>query len=193
MLLYVYSKNEISLEPAIQAFASGCAEPDSSKTLALLYGQSRCLLNVVACVGDSFKCLDRSGNSASLNEIFEARIFHEKAELRWLQSGLGFGRAVVLGEFPLPSLADASWELQESPYCGKVRQTYLIWGERESATENGWTTFSTSRIGRIDVPVSMPGERKRAWMKSFEYLKEFEYGNVGVFEERLIGVEVANV
>lgn len=131
---------------------------------------------------------------AELSNCFEARIFNETAELRWLNHTGGSGRAVLLSEQPIdPQYGDT--ELPALEFLKVLSQQYLLWGEGvENATStrspvSGWSRLSTARIGKLDVPVSGIKEKQRVVLKVREYLQaEQDYGNVFVAEERLIGL-----
>lgn len=132
--------------------------------------------------------------------VFEARIFNQKAELRWLNEANGQGAAVILcaddsldffGSKPLPFKVQA--EDEEKEPIGEIPQTYLLWGESTGATDvDGWTQFAEARIGAFFVPVTgITQANRRAHFKAVEYLGEYEDGNIAVCEERLIRIEAA--
>ena len=141
--------------------------------------------------------------------VFEARVFNETAELRWLNRENGKGAVVVLCEDDslkffdvnpeaLKTTVEEDGELKEKELVGTVKQTYLIWGQSAGASEHGWTRSAEARIGSFFVPLSgvtaedlKQSEKPRAQFTVVEYLGAYEDGNVAVAEERLLNIELA--
>ncbi|MGC2238417.1 MAG: CRISPR-associated protein Csx19 [Pyrinomonadaceae bacterium] len=150
------------------------------KTFAVLYSPGDCLLSLVDEQGN----FTAKANEVALNKIFEARIFNDVAELRWLNETDGCGAAAVLSkkEFPFFGRTQTTENCVET-----IKQNYLLWGEispSNQADEN-WTELAEARIGKFYVPIKTTS---RACFEAKEYLKEFADGNVAVFEERLTGI-----
>lgn len=181
----------VSLREAVTEFANWSDTHGFGPTLALLYGTTNCSLNRVGKWDGVFECLDRDDLPVRFETIYEARLFHEKAEMRWLNEEAGFGRSVIVGDAPLPAPNDPdqkNWSSTADIFCVDLPKHYLIWGEFESTSPNGWTRFSTARIGGIWIPIT--AQQGRARLRAVEYLKEFADGNVAVFQERILGLEV---
>lgn len=196
------ANNEMKLQDALTASQSVLA---AKKTVALLYTPQRCKLAVL----ENGTLRQSDGKAVDLTEVFEARVFNEDAELRWLNKQDGTGRAVLLcaQEIPEPCLnklpEDASLKALHT-----LKQTYLLWGEGIGQTKkvslaDGWSRLTTARIGWLDVPVQGVGKNERVYLKALEYLAEYDadgklvqedqpmedtkrYGNVAVAEERLL-------
>ncbi len=149
------------------------------ETFAILYTPGDCLLLKL----DSDGKFQNSKREATLKNVFEARIFNENAELRWLREGEN-GSAVILSEEQIS-------ETFGGEICLTNSQEYLVWGEISPNDEKreGWTEFAEARIGKFDVPINTTS---RAKFTAIEYLKEFEDGNVAVFDERLTGISEVN-
>lgn len=170
------------LSETIQEFINGFGE-SFPKTFAVLYSPGECFLALVKDK-NNFEFFDKTGNLATVNlkNIFEARIFNEKAELRWFNDN-GKGIAVTLSETET-----------DEDFGGDILlanpQKYLLWGEispNKQADEN-WTELAEARIGKFFVPIKTTS---RACFQAIEYLKSYDDqdGNVAVFEERLTGIE----
>lgn len=144
----------------------------------------------------SFIRLDAAGTAtgpagpADLAAVYEARVFHEHAELRWLRDPRhDSGHATVV-------LTDGSCAVDlpplplEVPLVDVVKQSYVVWGKpaAEHARASGWTRLSTARIGELHVPRGAVSDSHRVAIESLEYLGEFAHGNVAVIEERLVGL-----
>jgi len=139
------------------------------KTFALLYASAKCFLGLVDKDGNIE--VEDNADKLDLAKIFEARIFNENAELRWLK---GFGEKII---------SDADF-----PDCEKLDQFYLVWGKKNDSPKENWTQFATARIGTFYVPKAIDTEYAR--FAAVEYLRtEQENGNVFVADERLKGVE----
>ncbi|CAN5809647.1 hypothetical protein BH20ACI4_BH20ACI4_15470 [soil metagenome] len=173
-----------SLSESVQEFIRGFSE-SFPKTFALLYSSSHCYLALVDEQG-KFEVKDNAEKFA-LDKVFEARVFNEDAELRWLNETNGYGSSAVLSENEFSFFDEKS----KPNNCVKtIMQNYLLWGEvspNNKASEN-WTEFAEARIGKFYVPVKTGS---RACFTAIEYLKSFEDqdGNVAVIDERLKGIK----
>jgi CRISPR-associated protein (TIGR03984 family) len=135
---------------------------------------------------------DPSG-PADLTGVFSARLFSERAELRWLHTGAGLGDAVLLTEKSSPD----GWREESAGEIGEVIEgRYALWGRRvEPHSSHGWARAVEGRIGWLDVPVAEtipdPPPKEQSWPTSYlalhylEYVSHDGYGNARVFEERL--------
>jgi CRISPR-associated protein (TIGR03984 family) len=127
--------------------------------------------------------------------VYEARVFNKIAEVRWWNDPGGQEhRAAVISEQPI---APDGWPMPETlTITGRISQSYLLWGRRGGTPERlmaaGWTSLTTARIGSLDVPIASTEREKRFEIYATEYLKVFADGNVGVVEERLLGIRPCN-
>lgn len=137
---------------------------------------------------------DASGSETplSLDDVFEARVFNEEAELRWLHEAGARGTAVLLSE---RQAADLSGFLNEDGVSviaiDRIEQAYLLWGKARGAGAgpSGWSRLYEARVGSFWVPLDLaPDERGR--LVTFEYIAAFDHGNAAVAEERLVRLEV---
>jgi CRISPR-associated protein (TIGR03984 family) len=186
--LYRYSTDTLfPLPQAIQAYGAILTAPDD-QAYALLYDPQSC----------SFARLDSSGmlrdakdGVVNVTTVFEAYLFNAVAELRWLHVRDGNGRVAVLSEHENLNL------FGKAPCChtlhGRIDQRYLLWGEGTATRlSTGWSQLAEARTGAFPVPVANVGAQQRVQLTAFEYLQTYEYGNVGVCEERLTGLVVAD-
>lgn len=158
--------------------------------IALLYAPQRC--KVAKFTENQFQ--DSDGNSIApkfLANVFEARIFNQNCELRWLNRLNGEGDAVLLSE---SEQSIDEFSSHESNFCESLEQQYLLWGEaaKSSPKPHDWQRLASARVGKLDVPIdqTLEGE-KRVYLSSLEYLAEIDqFGNFAVIEERLVSLEV---
>ncbi|WP_164555544.1 MULTISPECIES: CRISPR-associated protein Csx19 [unclassified Streptomyces] len=145
--------------------------------------------HITARVRDG-RCHTRDG-VRSLDTVFEARIFDEDKEVRWLSTSGHQGRAVALSEEPglLPdSFPDRLADLSAAE---AIESHYLLWGQALPG-EGEWTTLHTPQIGTLHVPFPAPEPRRRLRLAAREYVcAEPEHGNAYVGEERLVRIEQA--
>lgn len=161
--------------------------------VALLYAPHKCFL---ATVNSNGKFQDNT-SEIDASTVFEARVFNEAAELRWLNKENGKGAAVVLCEDNTKKFFDET--KPDDKIYAKIDppQTYLLWGQSAAESKNGWTKFAEARIHPFFVPIDGvaakdidKAEKPRAQFTAVEYLGEYEDGNVAVCEERLKGIEI---
>ena len=159
--------------------------------IALLYSPQSCQL--LQLTNQKFQYPDGKEKDAhELSDIFEARIFNEQCELRWLNHSYGQGKAVLLSESE-QSIQD--FIALDPISCECRNQEYLLWGQKAKNQPNqeGWQILSEARIGKLNIPLSETiKEDERVYLQSCEYLsnKFDQYGNYSVIEERLVKLEV---
>ncbi|WP_448573217.1 type III-D CRISPR-associated protein Csx19 [Trichothermofontia sp.] len=180
--LYSYcSKQQVSLEDTI----THCGDV-LKDAIALLYSPIAC--QFLRLSDGVFQ--DSDGNAVnSLTEVFEARIFTQNCELRWVNCDSGMGKAVVLSE---SEQAINQFTFLESIACESLKQKYILWGQKakKQPSQVGWQRLAEARIGKLDVPIDSKVE-DRVYLKTHEYLAAVDnYGNFAVIEERLLGLEV---
>lgn len=128
-----------------------------------------------------------------LDTVFEARVFSQDYELRWLNRNNGRGDAVLLSE---SNREIKNFSLLIPKRCEAIEQKYLLWGEPIINPENiqeGWQRLAEARIGKLNIPITenLIDKQQRVYLKSCEYISTVDhYGNVGVIEERLVQLEV---
>lgn len=122
--------------------------------------------------------------------VYEARIFHQDWELRWLQgdySGMGVAALRVLGD---NATAPTDEPEHDRAVVRTLEQSYLLWG---SATgqhhQEGWSTMSEARISAYDLPCHVP-EQGRVLLGARECLGALQHGNVVVIDELLTSLRV---
>lgn len=186
--LYWYSTQEnISLEDAIEQ-----QKLNLKNAIGLFYSPNWCKFGKVVNRQDACPTIKNLNETLNLDSVFEARIFNEECELRWLNFSGGKGRAVLLSENPekANSLRDKSEHLN---CLTTLPQTYLLWGEgvvEEPEIGTGWSRLATARIGKLDVPIEGIKRTQGVQLVSKEYLGEIDdFGNVAVVEERLIKLQ----
>jgi len=184
--LFVYRQHKVMLKQAIAAFVTINGKNGAT---AILYAPRRCELATFA--KGSLHGWD--GQLVDISTVFEARVFSETAELRWLNdpSPEQCHRAVILSEQVQTQLN--GWQMeQEKAVITTLPQTYLLWGEGTGREiQNGWSELATARIGALKVPVNKVGKNERVLLHSLEYIVEAEHGNAAIFDERLVKLEVA--
>ncbi|MGV9566020.1 type III-D CRISPR-associated protein Csx19 [Streptomyces sp. NPDC003480] len=125
-----------------------------------------------------------------LQAVFEARVFDQDRELRWLCDSGTRGRAVLLSEDA--DLLPATFAADVPPLAAEetLETHYLLWGRPQPQHHADWTTLHTPRIGTLHVPVPTPEPDRRLRLVAREYISvEPDHGNAYVSEERLLGIE----
>jgi CRISPR-associated protein (TIGR03984 family) len=186
--LFVYTRQALSLADALSGFATVIGMNGAT---AILYSPRRCEL--ATCAEGALRASD--GQPVDIGTVFEARVFNETAELRWLNdpSTEQCHRAVILTEQDRTGMLEG-WEPEndQPSVIDTLPQTYLLWGEGTDRPMNaGWSELATARIGGLRVPVGNVGRNQRVLLHSVEYIVEAEHGNAVVFDERLVKLEVA--
>jgi CRISPR-associated protein (TIGR03984 family) len=189
IVLFTYTRRGSALADTLKAFALVIGPQPAT---AILYSPERC------CVATfSAGALHGSdGRPLDVGAVFEARVFNETAEFRWLNDPgpEREHRAAILTEQDHSS-ALGDWQRPERPadVIEKLPQTYLLWGEGTGRPiGNGWSELATARIGALPVPISGVGRKQRVLLHSVEYVIEAEHGNAVVLDERLLNLEVVN-
>lgn len=203
MTLYSHALSDVTLDAALKNYAD---LDIASGAVALLYGPRKCRFALWDAAAKKLK--DEHDGEVNLAHYFEARVFNQTAELRWLSNAQGRGRAALLAESSYDNFA-APKEI--SLYNGKtLEQTYLLWGQgfvSPTAADGKpaaavWGCLSEARIGQLYVPHPCQ-DKQRLRLKAREYLGYVEQeddegklipdpnGNVVVVEERLLGLEAA--
>jgi len=186
-LYWSSSQENINLKDAIKQ-----QKAHLKNAIGLFYSPNWCRFGKVEKDGP-IKSLNETLN---LNLVFEARIFNEECELRWLNYSGGLGKAVLLSENP--ELANKfSYKNGALNFLETLPQTYLLWGEgvvEEPEHGTGWSRLATARIGKLDVPIKGIKRTQGVQLCSKEYLGEIDklFGNVAVVEERLIKLKSIN-
>lgn len=184
-ILYTYRSNQdVTLAEAIQS----CSELLEG-AIALLYSPSSC--QIAQLSETQFKASDGKLIAPnSLEDIFEARVFNQNCELRWLNCDNGQGNAVLLSE---SEVKIGEFSLVESKSCEPLKQEYLLWGEAtHTVTTQGWQRLAEARIGKLDIPLDGKlKEKQRVYLCSVEYVAESDdnFGNFVVVDERLVQFE----
>ncbi|NEO27101.1 MAG: TIGR03984 family CRISPR-associated protein [Kamptonema sp. SIO4C4] len=187
--LYIYSyqspnesKMWVKLEETVQKFKTAL-----EGATAILYSPTKCYILKLAN-GQFQDAYGISLKNKDFRKIFEARIFNPSCEFRWLNVQSGYGKPVVLSENKI-SKPD-HFEEKTMNYQEALEQQYLLWGEIVSKPRNfqkGWERLTEARIDKIDIPIDEElNKNKRVYLQSREYIAEMDYGNMVVFEERLV-------
>lgn len=132
------------------------------------------------------------GSGASRPEcVYEARLFTESSELRWLRdpskSG-DVGAAVLVGE--APRSIDGWLALPTLRNLAMIPARYVLWGMVQ-ARHAGWG-LAEGRIPSIGLPGSHWVQGSRVELRSIEYVACDEHGNARVIEERFVGLGVCS-
>ncbi len=179
--LYIYRRQGLSLSQASDAFALAA---DGDQATAFLYTPEKFYLARFA----AGQFLNAAGRSLDISQVYEARIFTDKLELRWLNDPTAAKqhRVVILAETDLLAKLRSGWDVHIENVLETFEQTYLLWGQGTGQTSNGWSTIAMARVGALQVPVPHVPDKANVLLHSIEYLVERDHGNVVVFDERLI-------
>jgi CRISPR-associated protein (TIGR03984 family) len=176
-----------------------CLSAFSAHATAMLYTPKNFFFGKLDTDG---RLTNSEGAEIGLKDVFEARVFNENAELRWLNEMQGVGRAVLLSENDISAyLDDQGLDVNTERIIDRggvkrtIVQTYLLWGQgidpqKAKGLAPGWSRLTMARIGKLDVPLMPVLERQRVQLRACEYLDVVDrYGNIAVVEERLIKLE----
>lgn len=184
--LYIYTENNLSLPEALRQCQAVLGLPNV-QTYALLYAPQYCCFAHLDTAGT---LRNEHGQALATEVIFEARLFNATAELRWLHVSAGRGRAALLSEDDTLTLFGG--QSHQEKIVGRIVQRYLLWGAGTGTPyPTGWSQLAAARTGAFSVPVEQVEKNRRVQLTAVEYLKEYQYGNVGICEERLTGFVVA--
>lgn len=129
--------------------------------------------------------------------VFEARVFCDHWELRWLKAdGLEGDGVLLVDEVSVPD----GFGAPVVPFPRAViawDNAYLLWGEPvPGGRRDGWGLLATARIGKLWVPWDDFADDDRVQLTSREYVDDLhphfaapgsaDHGNRGVIDERLI-------
>ncbi|AGY58604.1 type III-D CRISPR-associated protein Csx19 [Gloeobacter kilaueensis] len=178
-VLHGRTSNNLSLAEAL----TNCAAPLTG-AIALLYSSNACTF---ARFEDGL--LIDAGGDIDLTPVFEARVFNEACELRWLNTHDGQGRAVLLSETQQNGLEE---DIMPLHFLEALPGTYLLWGEQiDSDLATGWSRVGRSRMGAIAIPLAPLPKGACVYLQVREYLGEIgDHGNVAVVEECLTGLSL---
>ncbi|MGH9959625.1 MAG: type III-D CRISPR-associated protein Csx19 [Pyrinomonadaceae bacterium] len=184
--LYIYTRKGLLLTDALTG-SKDVLTDGSSTAVAMLYAISACHFARL----DQGRLMDKDGKQIDLGSVYEARIFSDKAELRWLHREEGYGDAALLTE---EKRDPKGWKEEQpiQPVGMPIEQAYLLWGESTTdQSRNDWTKMATSRIGSYFAPVRSSTNKVRVQLNAREYLSQDEmHGNVFVAEERWLNLSV---
>ncbi len=190
--LYGRTAKSLTLTEAIQ----GCGSV-LNNSVALLYSHRFCRFGKLKECDNIYDSrgkiipLEYDSDEHDASYIFEARIFNEQYELRWLNEDNGLGKAVLTSEESIDNYL--SEDLRELIASDIINQQYLLWGEKTTnQLSAGWQRLAIARIGALDIPVEQSlTKQQRVYLNTREYLAAIdEYGNMAVVAERLINLEV---
>jgi CRISPR-associated protein (TIGR03984 family) len=141
----------------------------------------------VRLVGDELVAADRT---VDRDEIFDARLFSEDVELRWLHQGAGLGKAVLLAESAgaLAAAGPVFGPAADEPVADTRAGFMALWGT-SGGPDRDWYVLREHRIGRLPVPIAPPPDnRSHLALRVREYIGRDEHGNAHVIDERLLGL-----
>lgn len=196
MTIYARASNNISFPTALKHCAGILL---NHPAIALLYTPSWCGFAQVGAAANLVFPMHK-GEGFDQDSVFEARVFSEAAELRWLKDWPNEGRAALISEQDISGYLDQPAGAYSSDNC--LNQTYLLWGEGIQAPNDElpdrWSRLAMARIGTIDVPYPLDqrelvsGKDERIQLLTREYLDVIDaFGNMAVVEERLVKLERA--
>lgn len=194
MNLYGRASDNIELMEAVEHCGGLLLQPSA---IALLYTPNWCGFAHLKRAGSEIKAIlsTRDERRFDLATVFEARVFNERAELRWLKQWPNKGRAALIAEEDISEYFDQ--EAGKFAEVDHIDQTYLLWGkgvaDKAGELPEKWSRLAMARIGTLDVPYPLDASRSavtqaggRIQLNAREYLTVIdEHGNVAVVEERL--------
>ncbi|MFM7885532.1 MAG: CRISPR-associated protein Csx19, partial [Pseudanabaena sp.] len=142
------SKENISLKEALKQCAVFLED-----AVALVYAPSFCTF--AKFENDNLSLIENK----SLSTVFEARVFNQNVELRWLNVSNGLGRAVLVSDIELTRVFNDDVDVSLTEILDTIPQQYLLWGKgvdnkRSPSTPSSWSRLAAARIGALDVPIA---------------------------------------
>lgn len=193
-VLFSWRNKGKTITDAISSFFSIQENGDEPDTYVLLYAPDKCFIgrceqNRSFTVSSGKEAAPQSLSKDDLKSVFEARVFNQVSELRWLNSFDGQHTTAILAEQPLSF--DGATLTAEERIIRTLPRHYLLWGLRTDTdnVRSNWTQFATARIGSYFVPITLDANHKHARFTAVEYFREYEDGNVAIADERLTGIE----
>jgi CRISPR-associated protein (TIGR03984 family) len=189
--LYSYQAKDLTFAEAISA----CGD-QLEGAISLLYSPSACRL--LKLVDGEFQDAEyQSIKDSELMDVFEARVFTEDCELRWVNYKAGRGPSVLLS--PAEQTVK-QFTLLEAREYEILEQKYLLWGKKakNQPSQEGWQRLSEARIGNRDIPYPEKlTDEQRICLITHEYMAELIYqgkdreirGNYTIIEERLVKLQ----
>jgi len=174
--VWVYHKRPVIREEAIESF---CRALGPGRVIGLAYAPRRCFF------------FELPLDAEVVGAAYELRVFDERAELRWWNDPTeqAAHRAAVLSVKPLSRLD--GWEVEQVE-VDVLPNGYLLWGRATGARpRTGWSELTEARVGRLEVPLPDLPAGASVRLRTEEYLVRVAYGNMVVWDERLIALEVA--
>jgi CRISPR-associated protein (TIGR03984 family) len=153
--------------------------------IALLYSPN--WAKIVRVKDGKFDCMqDGKFDENELPSVFEAKIFNEDIELRWVNKDGEVGVSTTLNEV---GNGDSNHPIRLSD----ERSKHLLYGKLQNngKMENGYVTIFDEKVGRIKVPVDNDfvfSEGNLAFECYEYYLLDEKYGNARVIDTRFIGI-----
>lgn len=140
--LFLYIASGKTLAQAVEAF---CRTLPGEGGVGLFYSANECFFARLVQTGESAELTRASGNPVNLAPVYEARVFHPGAELRWWNDPTPrqAHRAVILTQQEWPQAPQFGFQpgTFHRPIIGTIEQKYLLWGngvEGASGVSAGW-------------------------------------------------------
>lgn len=169
---------------ALASLTDAVAEP----FIVIAYSAASC----VAGLADEKAVRKHDGRLELDGSIFRLLAFNARAELRWLRSGNGEGRAAVITEDGAVSLNGIP---NEQRFAKTLRDSHqLLWG-KISKVEPEWVQLQEGRIRPFWFPYLKSDVRDGGSLRLIqrEYVvRGVNHGNARVRWARFIGVEAYN-
>jgi CRISPR-associated protein (TIGR03984 family) len=169
-----------TLADALAAFRTAVGDPAWRQARALIYTPTACVFD---WADDAATALDPAA--------FEARVFNDDAELRWLRDPVcdqGKGETALLTEDPALGEPFQVQTGETSPVA-RLERRYLLWGKGTGVSDDRRSCLGTARIGQLRAPLGKVAEEQFVRLRAVEYVTEDDDGNAHILDERLCGLE----
>lgn len=189
--LFTFSKAGLTLADALAATGPQMG----GAPVGLFYTPASC--GFATWDGKAF--LGPDGRTLDLGGVFEARVFDDKGELRWLMDPESTGRTGQAAFLTEHTSLVSGWDDGKVPNAYRLDNEYLLWGEAwdpgTAKLQSGWSCLASRRINTLPVPVAGLKAHDRVRLCTAEYLGPAPgdagtvHGNTVVIEERLLGLQ----
>lgn len=184
----VYRRTGVSLTEVL-----GTASVVGASPIGIVYGVDAA--RFVRLDNGTLKAFDGSQETKiDLTVPYEARIFDEHAELRWVHEKGGKGTAVIIADNQGSGLGGVSvsegdgWTSEDPGWSDSLERRYLLWPtvktDGTAETHSEWTRIGSARVGSMWIPGTFNADH--VCLEVREYLAVGEDGNVSVVAERYV-------
>ena len=196
--LKYYTKSCVGLAQLSELVQKVFKAPNSDDPIGLFYAPDAC--RFARFHEGAFEFAEEF----TISHTFEARIFNDSAELRWLREpnkNGDVGNAVIVLDGDRQLELEDDWKSHGHDELTRISNQYMLWGqgyeneETQNRDVDNWSVLASGRTGSICVPRGGVNKfDQRIWLWTCEYLgrehgEAGRHGNMTVLDERFVSLE----